>query len=68
MKKERNQENKENYFPKSGALRQELDNFGKCQSIWGQFGFPKRANFNLKHVLGERVYQFQPVTPQIAFT
>lgn len=68
MNKERDQGNKRVCFPKFESWRQELDNFGKCQSACGQFGFPKRADFHLKYVLGESIYQFQPITLQIAFT
>lgn len=65
MKKERHQENKQIFLTKSGALRQESGNFGKCQSTWGRFGFPKRANFHLRYVLGESVYRFQPTALRI---
>lgn len=48
-------------------MRQELGNFGKRQSIWGHFMFPKRVNFHLRYVLGESIYQFQSTTLQIVF-
>lgn len=34
------------HFPECGALRWELDNYGKCQSIcWKQFGLKKKKSY-----------------------